>query len=85
MITAVPAPLTPYSSLRRKTSIAARPRYASVLPPPVGNQMRSTRSRSACPSSTVDASATNKKPSWKGRHSGSLGVTAAAKCRLTNL
>ena len=39
---------------RSRMANAARPRYASVFPPPVGNQITSTSDRSACSGSTND-------------------------------
>ena len=49
---------------------AARPRYASVLPPPVGKNSRSTISRSACSGSCSPQRLSRMKASWNGRHFG---------------
>ena len=59
-------------SLRKKITKAVIPKYASVLPPPVGNHSRSTicRSGMSCPGcpfgSIKEVSSCNKNANWKG-------------------
>ena len=47
---------------------AIRPRYASVLPPPVGNHSRSAVSRSSELGSVIDSTLSRKKASWNMYH-----------------
>ena len=67
VMTVVPAPSSPLVRRRWRTTIAMSPRYASVLPPPVGNQIRSTMSRSSASSSSADSNVSRRKANWNGR------------------
>jgi len=57
---------------RRRITIAnaARPRYASVLPPPVGKKRRSTVSRLGSVGSTMPGRFSSTKASWNAFHCG---------------
>src|SRR5205809_731399 len=90
---AAPAPV-PASSLlerivrpglrkRRSTRVnAASPRYASVLPPPVGKKMRSTASRSASAGSTWAATFIRRNATSARRSAGTVGEGAVGRVRL---
>ena len=70
---------------RRNTRVKAeRPRYASVLPPPVGKKSSSTISRSArpcgVPGSARPGRFINTKASWKKRHFGALVLGRSPSC-----
>ena len=57
-----------FRSRRRNMVKAESPRYASVFPPPVGNQMTSTRSRSGQAGSAIALRFMRMNASWNGRH-----------------
>lgn len=68
--------------LRMASVKAVRPRYASVLPPPVGNQRRSasavwSSARSGWPGSASEGRLSRRKASWKGRQLRFFGRSAA--------
>ena len=69
---AVTPPSRLYSSFSSARSLlfaitnAIRPRYASVLPPPVGKYRRSTTSRLSCSGSTIPFRFMRIKAIWKG-------------------
>ena len=69
MLTPAPACIPWRSPRRRRSPIAnaESPRYASVFPPPVGNQRRSTMRRSTPSSLAMPRRFSNMKPIWKGR------------------
>ena len=86
MITATPSrpsrPATTPCSLRIASVNAVRPRYASVLPPPVGKNSRSPRpvpTRSGCVGRVRAGRFSRMKASWNGRHDRFLGMSASAR------
>ena len=86
MTTHTPAPLSPrwpgLRTRRRVIARAARPRYASVLPPPVGKKSRSTVSRSASRGSARPGTFSRMKASWKACQAGARSVNwAGSRCR----
>jgi hypothetical protein len=62
-------------SLRSARTNAASPRYASVLPPPVGKKRRSSTSRSASVGFAMPRRFIRTNASWKGRHVGGLTLS----------
>ena len=84
-MTLTPAPARPPSSgLRSRRSTmanAASPRYASVLPPPVGKKRRSTNSRSGFAGSARPDRFSKRKASWKARHRGGSVTPSRASRR----
>ena len=86
MMTLTPAPCSSFRSgwrSRRSTiAKAARPRYASVLPPPVGKKSRSTVSRSGSRGSARPGTFSRMKASWKARQRGGPSAKRSGKrCR----